>query len=450
MKDSTSRSTRRWLFLVPLGIALAAAVWLLGSQQEPEQLPEREVARPVRVIEAPALAAVPRAVGYGSVEPGRTWQAIAEVGGRVIEVHDRLEVGAILRAGTVLLRIDRTDYDLALAEAKADLQATEAELAELAVREENARASLAIERAAFELASAELERQEKLAAQGAVSRSSLESQKRDALAQRQRVQAETNMLNLVPAERRVLEARIKRLQSLIAAAERNIERTVITLPFDGRIAGLATQLGQVATRGQMLVQADGIAVAEVAAQVPVSHIRELIPVANEAGADLTARNLNDLLGISATVRHPEVAGVWPARFARISPTIDARTRTVGVIVEVDEPYRGAKPGVRPPLVKGMFVEVELSGRPREAVVIPSGAVHGGAVYVAGEENRLARRRIEVSMAQPSFLAVGKGIEAGDRVVVSDLLPAIEGMLLAPVDDVAALAALTAAAKGATP
>ena len=208
----TSRSLRRWLFLAPLGIGAAAAAWLLGSGQEPEHLPEREVARPVRVIEAPALAAVPRAVGYGSVAPGRTWQAIAEVGGRVVEVHERLEAGAILRSGTVLLRIDRTDYDLALAEAKADLRATEAELAELAAREENARASLAIEREAFELATAELERQEKLAAQGAVSRSSLESQKRSTLAQRQRVQTEANMLNLVPAERRVLQARLARLQ----------------------------------------------------------------------------------------------------------------------------------------------------------------------------------------------------------------------------------------------
>jgi len=446
----TSRPPRRWLFLVPLGIGLAAAAWLLRSGQEPQHAPEREVARPVRIIEAPFLAAVPRAVGYGSVEPGKTWQAIAEVGGRVVEVHDRLQVGAILGAGTVLLRIDRTDYDLALAEAKADLQATEAELVELTAREENARASLAIEREAFELATAELERQEKLAAQGAVSRSSLESQKRDALAQRQRVQAEANRLNLVPAERQVLQARLARLRSLIVAAERDIERTTVILPFDGRVAGLETELGQVATRGQVLVEAHGIAVAEVAAQLPISHMRELIPAADGSGADITARSLSDFFGISATVRHPEVTGVWPARFARISPTIDVRTRTVGVIVEVDEPYRGAKPGVRPPLVKGMFVEVELSGRPREAVVIPSGAVHGGAVYVAADEDRLARRPVEVSMAQPAFLAVAKGIEAGDRVVVSDLFPAIEGMLLDPVDDAAALAELAADATGAGP
>ncbi len=445
-----SRSPRRWLFLVPLGIGVAAAVWLLRSGQDPEHLPEREVARPVRVIEAPSLAAVPRAVGYGSVEPGTTWQAIAEVGGRVVEVHDRLEVGAILRAGAVLLRIDRADYDLALAEAKADHQATEAQLAELAAREENARASLAIEREAFDLAIAELERQEKLAAQGAVSRSALETQKRSTLAQRQRVQAEANVLNLVPAERQVLQARLERLRSLILAAERDVERTTVILPFDGRIAALATELGQVATPGQVLVEADGITVAEVAAQVPISHMRGLVPAADSLGANITAGNLSDLFTIRATVRHPEVTGVWPARFARVSPTIDPRTRTVGIIVEVDEPYRRAQPGVRPPLVKGMFVEVVLSGRPRDAVVIPSGVVHGGAVYVAADGDRLARRPVEVSLSQPSFLVVAKGIEAGDRVVVSDLFPAIEGMLLDPVDDVAALAALAADATGAAP
>ena len=244
------------------------------------------------------------------------------------------------------------------------------------------------------------------------------------------------------------EARLARLRSLIAAAERDIERTAIVLPFDARIATLAAEREQVASRGQVLIEADGIAIAEVAAQVPVSHMRELVPDADSSGLDIIARDLRDLFDIGATVRHPEVAGVWPARFARVSPTIDPRTRTVGIIVEVDEPYRRAQPGVRPPLFKGMFVEVVLSGRPRESLVIPRSAVHGGVVYVVEDENRLARRPIEASLVQPSFLAVAKGVGSGDRIVVSDLFPAIEGMLLDPVDDLAALAALAADATGA--
>ena len=201
---------------------------------------------------------------------------------------------------------------------------------------------------------------------------------------------------------------------------------------------------------RVLVEADGIAGAEVAAQVPLSRMRALLPASDSPSADLTSRRMRDFFEIDATVRHPEVAEVWPARFARISPTIDSRTRTVGIIVEVEEPYRRAKPGLRPPLVKGMFVEVVLSGPAREAVVIPSSAERGGAVYVAADENRLERRPIEVSLSQPAFLAVAEGVEAGDRIVVSDLIPAIEGMLLDPVDDIAALSALEADATGAAP
>ncbi len=443
---ASPHAPRRLLALAPLAAGAAVFAWLLLARTGPEHGEPVESARPVRTIAAPAVAVVPRALGYGNVEPGASWQAIAEVGGRVVEVHERLAVGAILPAGSVLLRIDRTDYDLARARAAADLQGAEARLAELAVREANTRASLGIERRALALAVSELERQRQLAAQGGVPGSAVDRQERDTLAQRQRVQAQAGALDRVPAERAVLEAERARLRALIAAAERDLERTEVVLPLEARIAAVGVELGQAAARGQVLAEADGIARAEVAAQVPVSRLRALIPPAERWRADIASPDLPALLGLGATVRHPEAAGaVWPARFARIGPRVDPRTRTVAVIVEVDEPYRRAQPGVRPPLVKGMFVEVLLTGRARTSVVAPRTAVHGGAVYVVTADGRLARRRVEVSLAQPAFLALAGGVEAGERIVVSDLFPAIEGMLLDPVDDPEALAALVAEA-----
>ena len=52
--------------------------------------------------------------------------------------------------------------------------------------------------------------------------------------------------------------------------------------------------------------------------------------------------------------------------------------------------------------------------------------------------------------QPTFVAVADGIQAGERIVVSDLFPAIEGMLLDPIDDPESLAALEADATGMAP
>ena len=131
--------------------------------------------------------------------------------------------------------------------------------------------------------------------------------------------------------------------------------------------------------------------------------------------------------------------------------MDPRTRTVGVIVSVDDPYGQAESGRRPPLVKNMYVEVEIRGRPRPtAVVIPRAALHGNRVHTVGSDNRLNIREIEVDFVQADFVVVGSGLAAGERVVISDLPFAVEGMRLVPDEDDAALEALLSEALGTTP
>ena len=49
--------------------------------------------------------------------------------------------------------------------------------------------------------------------------------------------------------------------------------------------------------------------------------------------------------------------------------------------------------------------------------------------------------------QSAFVTVNSGLEAGDRVVVSDLIPAIDGMLLEPLEDKESLARLLQQAQG---
>ena len=156
------------------------------------------------------------------------------------------------------------------------------------------------------------------------------------------------------------------------------------------------------------------------------------------------------IGLQAKVRLLEFDLEWRARVARMASTIDPETRTVGVIVEVDEPYRQAIPGVRPPLVKEMFVEVELIGPPRaRSLVIPRAALHEDVVYVVSTENRLQRRRVDVALVQPTFVTVSAGLTSGEHVIVSDLIPAIDGMLLAPsVDELAQARLATHSRTGA--
>ena len=66
----------------------------------------------------------------------------------------------------------------------------------------------------------------------------------------------------------------------------------------------------------------------------------------------------------------------------------------------------------------------------------------------GPEDRLAFRPVVLGPTQSDFVVVREGLEGGERVVVSDLVPAIEGMLLAPRLDEVLEKALAAQSSGA--
>ena len=123
---------KKFLLIPPILIGVLVLVWMKAGKEPPATAERGEPARVVRVIEARLLDLVPTAEGYGPVRPARIWTAVAQVAGRVVEIHPRLRDGEILSEGTLLVRIDPTDYELALEQAHA-------QLAELDVQEQNAR-----------------------------------------------------------------------------------------------------------------------------------------------------------------------------------------------------------------------------------------------------------------------------------------------------------------------
>ena len=432
---------------------MLAVVVALRSREGPQRLAPEERTTAVRVVEAASVRVVPRAVGHGSVKPGKVWEAVGEVSGTVVYRHPELQRGAILAAGTELLRIDPTDYRHAVAEIEANIRAADAQLDLLDVRAVNAERSLAIEERNLALARKQLERTRELLRRGAVSQSEADREERAVLAGEQAVQNLRNAVKLLPAERAVQQAQQDRLRHELETARRNLSRTTIVAPFTCRIAAVNVELAQLAVKGQVLVEADSLDVAEVIAQVPISGVLALLPPDLETPPDLGAvmPRLSREIGAVVRLNSGDVDIEWPARFSRMSDTVDPHTRTVGVIVAVDQPYRQAQAGRRPPLVKNMYVEVELRGPPRsEAVVIPRAALRGARVYTVNPEDRLEFREVEVDFAQANWVALRSGLAPGEPVVISDLPFAAEGMRLRLEPDPAAAASLAAEATGAAP
>lgn len=443
---------KKLLFIPVLGLGVLA-FWLLGrGDRGPQKVPDTEAARRVRVIAAPTLEVVPRAIGFGVVRPGRVWNAVPEVGGRIVEKDPRLRAGNIIPKDTLLVRIDRSDYDLEVAQAQSQIRSIEVQIEQLDVRRQTMQASLAIEERSLKLVEAEFERVRKLVERESLAASNLDKEERNVLTQSARVQEIRNNLQLVAPELKVLEVQRGIEQTRFAKAKLNVERTVIRAPFDCRLGAVDVERDQVVQKGQQLFSADSIATSEVTAQFPMMGIAQVFP-AGDAPIDATSDGINALLsmGLSAKVRldtGPNTV-LWDAKVTRVEG-IDAQTRTVGVVVAVEGSYRAVRPGTRPPLVRGMYVEVVMRGRPRKGlVVVPRSALHSGHVYVVGEDKRLRTRPVTIAFVQAGFAVVSAGLAGGESIVLSDVYPAVSGMLLDPEADEAAAAALEADATGKT-
>jgi RND family efflux transporter MFP subunit len=160
----------RFLSLLrPVAILAVAAVIAVVMLRNKPQIEPRQVEVPLPIVEAQTIAIgeVPvTVVAYGNVTARRRLDLTAQVGGRILWQSPAFEPGEVVAAGDVLLRIDATDYELALAEARQSLTSARLSLADAkalrqAARVDEAEATVAaaqarIARAERDLANTEI------------------------------------------------------------------------------------------------------------------------------------------------------------------------------------------------------------------------------------------------------------------------------------------------------
>ncbi|MCK0142928.1 hypothetical protein [Aliiroseovarius sp. F20344] len=436
--------TRFKLVLITLPIAAIGAgvlAYVVSTSPPPGRIALAERASPVRVIAAETREVTPTLVGFGLVAPARTFAAIAEVGGTVEYVNPGLRDGQILPAGAVLVRLSPTDFDLAIAQATANIRAAQARLAELDVTEANQRAALEIEREALAVKASDLERAETLFAAGTMAQSGRDMARAAHLAQRQKVQGIEGTLALFPTQRAVQTEQIAVYQTNLATARLNLGRSELTLPFTARVATHSVETGQFLKTGQTAAILDGIDQAEIDVQVSIDSFRGLIRSGQSATATLPMdpTRMTEILhefGLNAQVRLRlgDEAVTWPATVDRIGDGIDPKTGTISVVVQVDDAYSLTKAGDRPPLTKGMFVEVLLSSDPVSGIVLPRSALRDGQVFVVDDDNRLRVITASPWLEQGGIALFTDGISEDSRIVLSPPTPMIEGALLDPHTD----------------
>ncbi len=425
---------------------IAFVVIMVKLKQPPERSTKQVTVTSARILEVTPLTVRTEARGYGEVLPARSWKAVASVGGRITWKHPDLESGNLLPEGTRLLQIDPTRYKLAEASAKADIAGLEAELRQLDQEQRNTRELLKLENRRLALAQRELERAKTLVDRGALSETRLDEQQRATLQQQQAVQSLQNQLNLIPVRKDTLNARQARSESALAGAREDLEDTRFEAPWDMRVHQSDIETGQQVNSGQTLFVADDIAAAEATVQLEISELRNVLfqisGVPELADNNRASRGFTDFhqqLPLDSLIVwvHPTGApdSQWSGKLTRVTGSLDPATRTVQAVITVEEPYRDASPPARPPLVRNMFVQATIAvPTPDPVLVVPASAIHQGEVYLADGNDRLQRQPVTLAWQQGELAVVSSGLEPGDRLILGDLVPAIDGTLLNPQPD----------------
>jgi len=432
---------KKILIIIPIVCGIIFFVVMKKNKKPPVRLENKERVQTVRVIPLEKMTVVPRVITYGYVEADRTWQAISEVSGKIVWVNKNLKKGYFLKKGEILFKIDTTTYGLAESRGVADLMSVDARLKELEQSRKNTGRLLAIEKKSLASAGQELKRKRELFENEYISSSDLEKEERSFLTHQTAMNNLQNKLDLIPSQKKALLAQKKSGESIVTERRLDVARTEIRVPFDSRLSVVNIELHQFASAGTVLVEAESVDRAEIPVFLTPKSFMTLMPGKSGTGMGTIPdmESLRQAIGITARVRLPlddEMPIEWDGTFSRISESLDLKTGAITIYISVDNPYENVIPGKRPPLVTNMYVEVELRGRPvSDRFVIPRSAVHDKKVYISTPENRLEIRSVEVESYMENLAVLSHGLKEGETLVLSDLIPAVEGMLLKSVEAV---------------
>ncbi len=429
--------------ILPLIVIAALSVVIYKVKSKPP-VEHQVLAYPTRTVEIIRARTLPfrgRALAYGNVEPAVLLKAKSEVSGKISYIHPLLNKGASLEKGTLVLRIEPTTFEFSLNQSKAGLLGSQSSLKQLEAEEQTTLRSIDIAKQKLQTGEKELERLQSLVQQRLVSHASVDAEEQKVLQLRQQLEDLQGKFESFNSRKTATMAQIDQSRSQLAQSQDTLGRTEIHLPFDARIGTISVEKGEYVGVGSVLFEALGTQAVEINAQLPVQQFYPLVirPESHAINLDTPAEFRSAFEGLELEV-HVKLIGNdrdsvgWQGELLRIGESIDPERDTMSLVVAVNNPYEGIIPGKRPPLLKGMYVSVEFLSPAREMLVIPRKAIHQGRVYIANSDNKLNIRPVTVLYRQGNMVVIDNntpegGIKEGEKIIISDVIPVIEGLPL---------------------
>lgn len=315
-------------------------------------------------------------LGYtADISPNQVVNLFSRVDGYIAKLH--VDKGDFVKSGQLLIEIDHTDYQHAVNQAKANLAAGNAKVAQ--------------QNAALRNAKLTLDRMQALIIDQFVSQQDLDN-------------AQVNF-DAAVAALESLQAQVKQMEVALAQAETHLAYSYIRAPFAGFIAERNLDTGAYVTGASASTSTMSRGMLSLH---DLDTIRVLIEVVEK---DIPLIKIGQKAELRAEA-YPD--RMFEGTVTRIVQALNRATRTM--TVEIDLPNKNRL------LKGGMFARVEVMvGTHPRAVQIPIDAVSRleDAQYVfVVRDGRAQRVNVEIGVSNGNRVEITKGLTGGEEVIVS--------------------------------
>lgn len=356
---------KKYLFsALIIGSALCWQSCGSGADEEQQATAPTEKATPITTatVEKQIVSGLKRYPG--NVVPLQVADLMAEVTGYVTKIH--VADGANVKQGQPLYEIDRTRYQAALDQAKANLQIAQANL---------------------QRGEKDLTRYQTLDDQDAIAKQTLDYATTDVQNQKAQVQV---------------------AQAALTSAQIDFERSTIRAPFSGVVGISSVRTGALVSPGVTLLNTiSAIDPISVEFQISEREISEFAAYQSGQSATEITASLPDRSNYSHT-----------GKIVATDRAVDPSTGRLRVRASFSNPQNDLRAGMN------LTVNVKSTSA-TEQLIIPFKAVQDQLgvynVYVVNDSSQAEIRPVELGLKLEDKVVINSGVEAGEKIVVDGIL-----------------------------
>ena len=373
----------RKFVLIP-GILIAAIALAAGLTQMKPETQKRDDEQLDLLVEVLTLEVSTESFqisSQGTVQPRTKTEVSAEVLGSIVSISPKFSAGGVFQKDEVLMRIDPTNYAVAV-------DKTEALVKQRQIEYDGAR---------------------KLRSQG--------------------YRAESEYASAAAA--------LASAQAELVGAQRNLERTYVRLPYEGMVLSKNADIGQFVNPGTKIGVTFATDLAEIRLPLTDQDLA-FVDLPNTAEIRETGGADGPQVRLTAIQKGSLVA--WDAMIVRTEGVVDERSRVTYAVAQVADPYKLHGDGT--PLPVGTFVAAEIAGSTAmDLIRIPRTAIRGAdQVLVVNAESKIEIRTVSIVRSDNTYAYVSDGVSAGERISTTVIEAPTNGMSVRTAGSISAVSA----------